>query len=182
MLSHVQLFVTPWTVAFWAPLSMWFSRQEYWKGLPFPPLGDLPDSGVEPASPVSAALHVDSLLSDSLGKPEMDLSHWVRTKSIKFPEENGVANLDRERFLRKDTKNKTQKKKKSQMRYQNWKLVLQKAWLGKWGMEPQTWKKHSQTLYIIKDLYLEYERKLLQFSFWRSNKQKFWIDTSNNTP
>ena len=40
--SRVQLFVTPWTVAPQAPLSMGFSRQEYWSGLPFPPPGDLP--------------------------------------------------------------------------------------------------------------------------------------------
>ena len=56
LLSHVQLFATPWTVARQAPLSMGFSRQEYWSGLPFPPLGDLPNPGIEPASPVSPAL------------------------------------------------------------------------------------------------------------------------------
>ena len=42
-LSHVQLFVTPWTVAYQAPPSMGFSGQEYWNGLPFPSAGDLPD-------------------------------------------------------------------------------------------------------------------------------------------
>ena len=47
---------TPWTVALQAPLSMEFSRQEYWSGFPFPPPGDLPDPGVEPASLVSPAL------------------------------------------------------------------------------------------------------------------------------
>ena len=45
--SRVRLFVTPWTVACQAPLSMGFSRQEYWSGLPCPPAGDLPDSGIE---------------------------------------------------------------------------------------------------------------------------------------
>ena len=45
-LSHVRLFGTPWTVAFQAPLSMGFSRQEYWSGLPFPSPGDLPDPGI----------------------------------------------------------------------------------------------------------------------------------------
>ena len=55
-LSRVQLFVTPWTVAPQAPLSMQFSRQEYWGGLPLPPPGDLPDSGIEPSSPTSPAL------------------------------------------------------------------------------------------------------------------------------
>jgi len=52
-LSHVQLFATPWTVALQAPLSMEFSRQEYWSGLPFPPPGDLPNPGIESASPAS---------------------------------------------------------------------------------------------------------------------------------
>ena len=53
MLSRVRLFATPWTVALQAPLSMEFSRQEYWCGLPFPPLGDPPDSGIKPESPAS---------------------------------------------------------------------------------------------------------------------------------
>ena len=50
-LSHVQLFVTPWTVASQVPLSMGFFGEEYWNGLPFPSPGDLPDPGIEPASP-----------------------------------------------------------------------------------------------------------------------------------
>ena len=52
---------TPWTVACRAPLSMGFSRQEYWSGLPFPSPGDLPDPGIEPRSP---ALQADSLLTE----------------------------------------------------------------------------------------------------------------------
>ena len=52
--SRIQLFVTPWTVAHQAPLSMELSRQEYWSGLPFPPPGDLPDPGIEPMSPAMA--------------------------------------------------------------------------------------------------------------------------------
>ena len=54
-LSHVQLFVTPWTVASQAPQSMEFSRQEYWSGLPFPSPGDLPNPGIEPGSPTLQA-------------------------------------------------------------------------------------------------------------------------------
>ena len=50
VLSHVRLFVTPWTVAWQAPLSIGFSRQAYWSGLPFPPPGDLPDPGIKPTS------------------------------------------------------------------------------------------------------------------------------------
>ena len=55
--SHVQHFVTPWTVTLQVPLSKEYSRQEYWSGWPFPPPGDLPDPGIKPrslASPVSA--------------------------------------------------------------------------------------------------------------------------------
>ena len=55
LLCHVRLFVTPWTVARQAPLSMEFSRQEYWSGLPFPPPGDLPDPGTKLTSLVSFA-------------------------------------------------------------------------------------------------------------------------------
>ena len=59
VLSHfslVWLFVTLWTVGYQAPLSMGFSRQEYWSGLPCPPPGDLPDPGIKPASLRSPAL------------------------------------------------------------------------------------------------------------------------------
>ena len=53
-LSHVQLFVTPWPIACQAPLSMGFSRQEYYSGLPCPSPGDLPNPGTESASPALA--------------------------------------------------------------------------------------------------------------------------------
>ena len=67
-LSRVWLFVTPWTVAYKAPPSMGFSRQEYWSGLPFPSPGDLPDPGIEPRSP---ALQKDSLPAEPQGKPRI---------------------------------------------------------------------------------------------------------------
>ena len=56
VLNRVQLFVTPWAVTCQAPLSMGFSRQEYWSGLLFPILGDLPNPGIEPMSLVSPSL------------------------------------------------------------------------------------------------------------------------------
>ena len=59
VLSHfscVQLFVILWSVAHQVPLSIGFSRQEYWSGLPCPPLGDLPELGIEPTSPMPPAL------------------------------------------------------------------------------------------------------------------------------
>ena len=51
LLMHIQFFVTPWTVAHQAPLSVGFSRQEYWSGLPRPPPGDLPHPGIQPHLP-----------------------------------------------------------------------------------------------------------------------------------
>ena len=63
--SCVQVFVTPWTVARQAPLSMEFSRQEYWSGLSFPSPGDLPDPGIKPGSP---ALQADYLPTELWGK------------------------------------------------------------------------------------------------------------------
>ena len=68
-LSRVLLSVTPWTVACQAPLSMGFSRQEYWSGLPFPSPGDLPDPGIKPGSP---SLQADALTSELPGKPKKD--------------------------------------------------------------------------------------------------------------
>ena len=64
-LSHDQLFATPWTVAYQAPLSMGFSMQEYWSGLPFPSPGDLPNPGIEPGFPEFQA---DALTSEPPGK------------------------------------------------------------------------------------------------------------------
>ena len=66
-LSCVQLFVTPRTVAHQAPLSMEFSRQESWSGLPFPSSGDLPNPAIKPRSP---ALQEDS-------SPSAPGKHWV---------------------------------------------------------------------------------------------------------
>ena len=63
--SCVEHFMTLWTVACQAPLSMEFSRQEYWSGLPCPPLGDLSDPGIKPQSPT---LQAHSLLSEPPGK------------------------------------------------------------------------------------------------------------------
>ena len=67
LLSYVRLFVTPWTVAFQAPPSMGFSRQEYLNGLPFPFPGDLPNPGIEAGSP---SLQADSLPSEPPSKYE----------------------------------------------------------------------------------------------------------------
>ena len=68
-LNRVRLFETPWTVACQTPLSMGFSRQEYWSTLPFLPSGDLPNSGVKPVLPVSPALAGRFFTTEAPGKP-----------------------------------------------------------------------------------------------------------------
>ena len=72
-LSHVRLFAIPWTVVSQASLSMGFSRQEYWSGVPFPSPGDLPDPGIEPRSP---ALQADALPSEPRGRRPSNKA-WV---------------------------------------------------------------------------------------------------------
>ena len=77
-LSHVQLFVTPWTVACQAPPFMEFSQKEYWSGLPLPSPGDLSDPGVEPGSPT---LQADSLSHQEI--PNLNMSGANTHSSIK---------------------------------------------------------------------------------------------------
>ena len=69
--SWVQLFVTPWTEACQAPLSMGFSRQQYWSGLPCPPPGELPDPGIKPTSLKSPALADGFFITSTPGKPNL---------------------------------------------------------------------------------------------------------------
>ena len=71
-LSHVRLFATPWTVAYQAPPTIGFSRQEYWSGLPFPSPGDLPNPGIKLRSP---ALEADALTSEP---PIWTYLKWLR--------------------------------------------------------------------------------------------------------
>ena len=97
LLSRIQLFATPCAVAYQAPLSMGFYRQEYWSGWPFPSPGDLRDPGIELGSP---ALQADSLLlmspnpwtSDSEGK-NLPAMQEICDQSLgwKDPLEKGMA-------------------------------------------------------------------------------------------
>ena len=75
---HVQLFVTPWTIACQAPLSMGFPRQEYWSGFPFSSPKDLPHPGIKPASP---ALQVDSLPVSHQGSPKL-VCRWIELSRV----------------------------------------------------------------------------------------------------
>ena len=82
-LSSVRLFVIPWTTAHQAPLSMEFSRQEYWSGLPFPSPGDLLNPGIKPRFPT---LQADSLPSEPPGKHTAKMLKWysVSSQSVNF--------------------------------------------------------------------------------------------------
>ena len=84
VLSCIQLFATPWTIACQAPLSLEFSKQEYWSGLPFPSPGDLPDPGIKPGSPV---LQRDCLPSNLPGKPQVVL--WRLNFNLRAMEDHG---------------------------------------------------------------------------------------------
>ena len=76
-LSPVRLFATPWIVAYQAPQSMEFSRQEYWSGFPFPSPGDLSNPGIEPRSPT---LQADALLSEPPGSNCLGLSKLIHKR------------------------------------------------------------------------------------------------------
>ena len=75
-LSRVRLFATLWTLAYQAPPSMGFSRQEYWSGLLFPSPGDLPNPGIEAGSP---ALQADALPSEPPGKASNSVTNSMKT-------------------------------------------------------------------------------------------------------
>ena len=70
VLSRVRFFVTPWTAARQAPLSVRFPRQGYWSVLPFPSPGDLPTSKIETSSPASPALAGEFFTTEPPGKPQ----------------------------------------------------------------------------------------------------------------
>ena len=75
--SRVRLLATPWTVVRQAPLSLGFSRQEHWRGLPFPPPGDFPDPGISPGSLKSSVLAGGFFTtSATLGSPKVQ-SKWI---------------------------------------------------------------------------------------------------------
>ena len=101
--SRVQLSVTPWAVAQQAPLSMGFSRQEYWSGLPCLPPGDLPEPGIEPQSLMSLGefFTPSTTWERPLGERiKNDFSHsYVRTKSHPFPSHVGARGSTREFYI-----------------------------------------------------------------------------------
>ena len=90
--SGVQLFVTSRIVVHQAPLSMEFYRQEYWSGLPFPPLGHLPDSGIKPTSPASPIFAGRFFTTELPGKPK-------RVKHNSYDHDGSEISLSLKAFL-----------------------------------------------------------------------------------
>ena len=84
------IFATPWTVACQAPLSIEFSRQEYWSGYAFPSPGDFPNQGIKPTSP---ALQAESLLSEPPGKPCIPLSEYESESCLVMSDSLGPHGL-----------------------------------------------------------------------------------------
>ena len=94
VLSHVQLFATLWTVACQGPLSLEFSRQEYWSGLPFPSSRDLPNPGIESRSP---ALQADSLPTEpSKVKTGINLNRKVGFEKYNILSRSRLTNLGKQ--------------------------------------------------------------------------------------
>ena len=113
MLTHfgcVWLFATPRTATRWAPLSVGFSSQEYWSGLPCPPQGKVPEPGIKPRSHAVPELQTDSLLLGHQGSPELIVcvfssllycdqfennDHiWLTLFSLQFPRQHAVISLN----------------------------------------------------------------------------------------
>ena len=90
-LSRVQLLATPWTVAYQAPPSMGFSRQEYWSGVPFPSPGDLSNPRIKPASP---SFQADALTAEPPGDPgSIPGSGRLAGEGIDYPLQYSWASL-----------------------------------------------------------------------------------------
>ena len=104
--TRVQLFVSPWTVACQVPLSMRFSRQEHWSGLPFLSPGNLPDPGIELGS---LALQADSLPSEPPGKPEFLYSKVKFLRAIQLQAWRGEIYQSKLGLLGRENWNKPSK-------------------------------------------------------------------------
>ena len=164
LLSRVQLFGTPGTVACQVPLSMNSPRKEYRSGLPFPTLGGLPDPGIEPESPVSPALPADSFLLSRWGSMQSRrdncIQSWVATWGGDWWV-RGERLLVTERHWRCDLPAKTWKPGTSE--HSRWK-------------EGKSWqKKNTQKDFTRRSLEIEIEEKRVCLEL-KELKRKFRED------
>ena len=88
---HVQLLATLWTITCQAPLSMGFSRQEFWSELPFPPPGDLPDPGIAPASSASLALAGGFFTTNATWASFLTLLSYLTFKTVVRNRDSWIA-------------------------------------------------------------------------------------------
>ena len=86
----------PWTVAYQAPLSTDFSRQEYWSALPFPSPGDVPNPGIKPGFPT---LQADALPSEPPGKPDQKSPKKTKAQDHMASQENSIKRLEKRQCL-----------------------------------------------------------------------------------
>ena len=98
LLSHVWVFATLWTVAHQAPLSIGISRQEYWRGWPCPPPGDLLDPEIKPRSPVAPASQVDSLPQVPPGQPQHVRALSISLQKLPLKENKRWVSSEQEVF------------------------------------------------------------------------------------
>ena len=92
--SHVRLFATLWNVTCQAPLSMGFSRQEYWRGLPCPPPGDLPDTGIKPVSFMSPTLAGRFFTTSPTWKAQRSCGAYIQRNNTQPQKETNVSQIN----------------------------------------------------------------------------------------
>ena len=139
-LSHVRCFATPRTIACQAPLSMGFSWQEYWSGLPCPPLGVLPNLETEPRSP---ALQADSLPVEPPGKPVALYSEWEMHRKTNILGGDAGNNI-----------------------YKNVDFFFLKLVKGIWGFSVLIYL----LLHIFENFHNWVKNKCICYSIWKKNK------------
>ena len=159
MLSHlscVRVFVTPWSVVHQAPLSMRFSRQKYWKGLPCPPPGDLPGPGMEPPFLISPALAVGLFTTSTTSLVDW----WMGKVQCKTLLKQSYSDFKREILSFMTT----------------W-MKLEDVMLSEISQEQKNWILHDLT-YIVESAkvkFIKVERRLLVARGWEVGKMgRYW--------
>ena len=147
MHGRVRLFATPWTVAYQAPPSMGFSRQEDWSALPFPSPGDLPDPGIEPGSP---AFQADALTAEPPGKPEEFGISWCKLLHVEGIN-NKVLLHDPANYIQNPAINHNEREYKKECLYvYNWvSLLYSRDWRNIVNQLYFSWKKERMILQLI---------------------------------
>ena len=170
LLSHVQLFATPWTVAYQPPLSIGFSRQEYWSVVPLPSPGHLPDPGIEPRS---SALQADALPSEPPGmsggtnwESSLETYTWPRVRQAAAesgPQRSALSHL-----------NSSEGRRGSGA--EGWGFTRQRPYVHPWLVHAAVWQKPTQChKAIILQLKTNWKRKAVWLVCSRNSSSKHYI-------